>query len=116
MRTSSPSTPSFKSRAIGGSTGAGFVAVVVTTTALSFPALSTTRRSTTTATTTMTAMTRAADTASVRVWLCVDTSSVYFDEIGLIAFNSRRSAKASRRIFTITEGFDNVDTPRVRGK
>lgn len=92
------------------------VVLVVTTTALWSAELSTTRRSTTTATTTMTAITNAADTASVRVWLCGDMPWNYFDEIGLIAFNSRRNAKASRKIFMMTEGFESVDTPRVRGK
>jgi hypothetical protein len=33
-----------------------------------------------------------------------------------MAFNSRRRANASRKIFTMTDGCDNVEMPRVRGK
>ena len=40
----------------------------------------------------------------------------YLEATGVIAFSSLRNANASRRIFTMTEGLESVDTPRVRGK
>ena len=93
---------------VGATTGIGSASLVL-------------RRSTTTATTSITSNTSAAETPMVRVCVFgrssgVDISNDYGLATGRMAFSSRRNAKASRMILTMTEGLDNVEMPRVRGK